>query len=129
MYIDTIRETVNDTKTESEWRQEIFYLKEQLDHLRVSVQLHVPDGWEGDKWMNLSEFTIVEEGKEIVCDGMWKETKGLCSIRVKSEDKYHNPPTSQLYQIHNLESYRTVVKVLLQGIDDVEEWKQWWLEL
>lgn len=128
MHTDTIRETVNQTKTKDEWKQEIYYLTKRYDYLCVSAQMHFPEGWEGDKWVNLPDFTIVENGKEIVCNGMWREKFGWFSIRVKSEDKYHHPETLQLYQIQNMESYRTVVKTLLQAIDNFFEWQNKWLE-
>ena len=128
MYTDTIKKTVNDTKTKDEWQQDIYYLTKRFDYLSVGAQMHVPDGWEGDKWVNLPEFTIVEEGKEIICDGMWKEKYGWFSIRVKSEDPHHHPTTIQLYQIQNMESYRTVVKTLLRAIDDFFEWQNEWME-
>ena len=123
MTVDTIRQRINKTKSREEWQAEINHLSEYFAHLCVSVIFDLPEDWEGITILKTSEpFALTENGKQIHCQGMWREDESRYSVCLASEEK--TPPTLRLIQIKNMASYQTIVKTLLKSIDKVEEYEK-----
>ena len=126
MTIDSIRQRINKTKSREEWQTEINYLSDYFAHRCISFQMHIPDNWKGITLVKTEPFVLIEKGKLIHCQGMWREKDDWYNVCLESKEK--TPPTFHLLQIKNMASYQTIVKTLLKAIEGLDAYENWLTE-
>ena len=126
MTTETIRQRINKTKSREEWQAEINYLADYFAHRCISFQMHIPDNWKGVTLVKTESFVLIEKGKPIHCQGMWKEKDDWYNVCLESKEK--TSPTLHLLKIKNMASYQTIVKTLLKAIDGLVAYENWLTE-
>ena len=122
--LDTIRESIDQTKSKEEWIREINFLSDRLEFFYVESMMHIPEGWEGMTHLDMTPFDIVEQGKPITCYGMWKE--GRYSYRLCLDNAQQAPATLSLQQIKSMASFQTIALLLLHSINGAQEGPVGW---
>lgn len=122
--ISSVRDHMNQTKTQEEWKREINFLCDRLEFFRVDCMLHIPDGWEGMTHLGMAPFEIAGPHQPITCYGMWKN--GAYDYSLCLDESAKAPQTLPLQCVRDMESYRKIAGLLLQAIDDALEVPEGW---